>query len=483
MTDTELDGWRMLLDTVASLLDQHHAQGWFVGGSLRNALLGLSAPDVDLAVTCEPMLLARALRERLPVTIAALNRDSVRLGVPDTANGTALQLDVSPLHGASINADLAQRDFRVNAMALPLDRRDSFLGLLAGRDRGPLLAEMIDPLGGRADLEHHRLSLASDHAFTAEPGRMLRAARLVAAYAFAPTDDLLVHAKEAGPRLLELSPDRLRDELNALLALPHASAGLDLLANVGALGVLFPELASDEMRRHATVSIAATNSLQAGGQQDVLDEMDPLATLEPLRAWYATALPDGQTRIVALRWGLLLHARAPHTLDVEGAPAAGAGARASGFRRLRLPAAERAIAYEIEAHAAWTRRMLAETEPDEITLRHLFAASGDVGVDVLVAAAACNAALAREPLDLAEPAAEVTLRARAALDLFFADRARLIPPPLLTGADLIRELGMAPGPAIRDALAAIRAAHLDGALATREEALAFARELLGRIAD
>jgi hypothetical protein len=98
---------------------------------------------------------------------------------------------------------------------------------------------------------------------------------------------------------------------------------------------------------------------------------------------------------------------------------------------------------------------------------------------VLVAAAACNEALAASLAWDVQPSLEVVGRARAVLAIYFADRARLVPPRLLRGADLIAELDVAAGPEVGRVLAVVRRAQLDGEIGTREEALAYARGVVG----
>jgi hypothetical protein len=146
----------------------------------------------------------------------------------------------------------------------------------------------------------------------------------------------------------------------------------------------------------------------------------------------------------------------------------------------RLPAPARRIAYEIEARACFTARALAQHEPSDSDLWRLFDVAGDVTVDVLAAAAICATALATEGQREEAEARIVVERAQAIVALYSADRARLIPPPLLTGGDLIRELSAQPGPAIRRALARVREAQIEGTVATRAEALALAEEALAR---
>jgi hypothetical protein len=485
--------WATLLDALAGALEALGAEGWLVGGGVRDALLGRPVRDLDVAVSCEPLALGRALGERLPITLGALNRDSVRIGLPGAerqTSGPAPQLDLSPLHGPDIAADLRMRDFSINALALPLAAWRTLLG----QQGAPVAAlpDLVDPLGGAADLARRLLVPASSHALRDDPGRLVRAARLAASLGVVASPAARRAASDAAPQLPTLAPDRLRQEFSRLLVLPHAADGLTLLAEVGALTVLFPELGAEEAQRHALAAIGATAALQPGADDEASSSPDgaagmaAVAALAPVRAWYAALLPDGQPRVVALRLGLLLHARGPHTLDGaedvdnrdgEGHEATGM-TQMTGMRRLRLPAPERSIVHEIDAHAAWTRRMLTEGMPDDATLRQIFEASGEVAVDVLVAAVACNEALGTAPVQEAEPSPEVANRAHAILNLYFSDRARLVPPRLLTGGDLILALGMPAGTGIGRALARIRQAQLDGEIGTREEALAYMRRLM-----
>lgn len=469
--------WAALLDEAAEALERMGERGWLVGGCLRDALLGVPVRDVDLAVTCEPMELARAVKQgRAALTIAALNRETVRLGLRGDDGKPALQLDVAPLHGGGIEADLALRDFRVNAMALPLEARREFVALLARAGAPPASIEpprsLLDPLGGLGDVCSRTITPASGHALSDDPGRIIRAGRLAARLGFEASGELLDAARAAAPGLLGLTGDRLREELHALLALPRAADGLGLMADVSALTRLFPNLGRDGALAHALASVRAVAGLQDGGE--AFPGMEALESLEPLRAWYAAALPDGLPQVVALRWGLLAHAAISHATP-EDESVGDAEARASRVaEQLSLAGAERRIVAEVIRAGRW-QEMLAERRLDETELRHWFAAAGDAAVDVIVAAAACNAALAVAPVEGQRFAAAVGERARTVLDVYFTDRERLVPPRLLSGGDLLRELGMAPGPEIGRVLRVVRSAQLDGKVRTRAEALEWAR--------
>ena len=113
-----------------------------------------------------------------------------------------------------IEADLARRDFTVNAMALRLSADDDD-------------PELIDPFGGAADLVARvlRTPLSPDESFSDDPLRMMRAARFVARYGLEPEPELVDAIRHLGDRLSIVSAERVRDELDKLLVVPDPSPG------------------------------------------------------------------------------------------------------------------------------------------------------------------------------------------------------------------------------------------------------------------
>ncbi len=145
--------------------------------------------------------------------------------------------------GDDIVEDLARRDFTVNAMALAL----------------PALT-LVDPFDGIADLAAGRLRtpLEPDVSFDDDPLRMLRAARFIAAYGLEP-DPALVEAVRRGHHRLEIvSAERIRDELDKLVVVPSASVGLWFVVDTGLAAEFVPELPGlaleqDPIHRHKDV--------------------------------------------------------------------------------------------------------------------------------------------------------------------------------------------------------------------------------------
>jgi len=215
---------------------------WVVGGAVRDELLGRSIVDTDVA--CPAPELAARLYSRLAG--GAVFPLSERHGAWRVAFRNGTTVDFTPLHGEAIEADLATRDFTVNAMARALEGE-----------------ALVDPLGGEADLEAGRLRAVSPGVFDDDPLRLLRAVRLEDELGFRldeATEKLLRAAagraaEPAGERILgeleRLSPDGFRraDELGLLAPLGGSLARLDEVDVVDTPGFLLVVVFGQSLRR------------------------------------------------------------------------------------------------------------------------------------------------------------------------------------------------------------------------------------------
>ena len=139
-------------------------QAWIVGGAVRDRVLGKSVVDLDVVIDGDPAGAARsiALQAKQVGSGAACFPLSEEFGAwRVVARDGAWQIDVEGMRGGSLEADLALRDFTVNAIAEPLDG-----------------GAPIDPLGGLADLRAGRLRCAGPAAFAEDPLRVLRLVRV-----------------------------------------------------------------------------------------------------------------------------------------------------------------------------------------------------------------------------------------------------------------------------------------------------------------
>jgi len=247
-----LDQVRPVADTFA---DAGHRL-YLVGGIVRDQLLGRPLgddADIDLTTDARP-----AITKALVSPIAdAVWTQGERFGTIGCRIGGRL-FEITT-HRAetyapdsrkpdvrfsdAVEADLARRDFTVNAMALSLPE-----------------PQLIDPFDGAADLAGGRLRtpLSPEESFADDPLRMLRAARFIAGYGLAPDAGLVDAVRILAHRLEIVSAERIRDELSKLLVVPDPSAGLWFVVDNDLAELFLPELPAmrleqDPVHRHKDV--------------------------------------------------------------------------------------------------------------------------------------------------------------------------------------------------------------------------------------
>lgn len=229
---------RELLDTLWSA---GHA-GYVVGGSLRDAVLGRDPDDWDLATDARPerllQLFPGAVYENRFGTVAVRRRD-------ETFEVTTFRSDHDYADfrrphriefGDSVELDLARRDFTVNAVAWGRDPRG-----------GAAEPAHVDPFEGLRDVERRLLRAVGEpvRRFEEDALRMIRAVRLAATLGFEiepATRDAIAARAEL---VAHLSGERIAAELLKLLAAERPSVGLRLLAETGLLPHVLPELAAE----------------------------------------------------------------------------------------------------------------------------------------------------------------------------------------------------------------------------------------------
>ena len=221
------------------------AQLSVVGGTVRDRLLGRPVGDCDLATALLPeqvMERARAAGFRtIPTGLQHGTITLMEVGKPfeiTTFRGDGAYLDGrrpdTVTLGVPLEQDLARRDFTINAMALPAE----------ALDRPDWLAFLVDPHGGRQDLEAGLIRAVGSpmQRFTEDGLRSLRACRFAAQLGFAIEPGTLA----AIPRCLEVSAkvavERVLVELTKLLCGPEPERGLTALADTSLLDLWLPEL-------------------------------------------------------------------------------------------------------------------------------------------------------------------------------------------------------------------------------------------------
>ncbi len=192
-----------------------------VGGMLRDAALGRRTKDVDVTVAGHGEDIARQLAETLPARLVHLGGKafpSYRLVAGD------FEIDVWDRKDNALTADLKRRDFTINAVALDLHEPE---------------AQPVDPFGGLEDLRRRRLRATSPEVLQSDPLRVLRLARfLVILPGFSSDPKTVRLARRAAPGLVDVAPERVREELGRILSSDRAVVGF---ANMWETG-LYPGL-------------------------------------------------------------------------------------------------------------------------------------------------------------------------------------------------------------------------------------------------
>ena len=417
-------------------------QAFWVGGCVRDARLGQAPTDYDIATDAKPDEIERLFQKTIPV--------GRQFGVMMVIEaGHEYQVATFRAEGGYIDGrrpgSVRFTDAREDAL-----RRDFTIN---GLFYDPLAGELHDWVGGQADLEARRIRTIGVPAqrFGEDRLRLLRAVRFAAQLGFEVEPETFAAVQQHAVAIRAVSAERICDELLKLFRPPHAAHGLDLLQESRLLPEVLPELA-------ATVGCEQPPEYHPEG--DVFTHIRLMLSHLPA---------DAGTTLI---WSVLMHDIAkPATFTLEGEgrirflghEKVGATMALEIMNRLRFPKAESAVVKTCVRHhmqlkdaqqmrpATLRKLFLRPTFPVELALHRLdsLASSGKLGNFEFLEA------------KLGE----------------FRDQPEL-QKPLVDGADLIA-LGQAPGPGLGELLGDIRTRQLAGELTTREQALAWARDVLG----
>jgi tRNA nucleotidyltransferase (CCA-adding enzyme) len=423
-------------------LERAGFEAWCVGGAVRDALLGHAHLDWDLATSATPNEVRKVFRRTVPVgiefgTVGVFDRDG-RMHEVTTfrrdvrTDGRHAEVEF----GASLDDDLARRDFTINAIAY-----------------SPSKDELRDPFGGREDLKRGVVRAVGMPRERMKEDRLraLRGLRFAGRFGFTIDDETWRAISESSPHLDRLSRERVKQEIEKTVdqvLLP--SLTFRMWRDAGAFATLVPELA-----RVSDLALGAIDAIcLPGASGDLAAATDRAKARADQRRLLRLALlfaelePDDADRTLrALRFSNLQAAhivnllRSWHTLGAEmtSSTMAAGKVQAPQIRRWASVAGRPAFALLMRVAAArWaaqrTRGLMA---PSPGSVRSLY----KDGVRTAY----------RDPIAIADLAVD--------------------------GDDLVAA-GVAPGPALGQILTALRDAVLeDPSRNTRDELLALARQL------
>ena len=434
---------RELAEQICATLRRHGHQAYFVGGCVRDLELGREPADYDVCTDARP----DRVQELFPRSLAVGAKFGVILVVDEAAQVevATFRSDIGYSDGRhpdcvvysdSPEEDVRRRDFTINGLLMD-----------------PATKEVLDVVGGRADLKAGIVRAIGDPflRFQEDKLRMLRAVRFAARFGFQIEPETMRAAKSLAPRILEVSLERIRDELTKLLIEGAARRGFELLDDTGLLAVVLPDVAR-----------------MKGVEQP--PQFHPEGDVWIHTRMMLEMLPPNCSPTLA--WGVLLHdVGKPPTFS----PAAGPGTR-----------------IRFDGHVEVGARMA------EYICRNLRFSNQDIEqIEALVAnhlrfkdVPQMRTATLKRFVRLPQFEEHMELHrldclaSHGSLEMYNFVRNFLAetppeavrPPKLVTGDDL-KDMGFVPGPRFKEILSAVEEAQLEGRLSDRESALQFARSM------
>ncbi len=432
-------GAQLAREVAAKLREAGH-EAYLVGGCVRDRLLGRPVHDRDLATGATPRELRRLFPDALEVGahfgVVLVRRGGEEVQVATYRSESSYRDGRHPdavRFEKDVRADLRRRDFTINALL-----EDPFTG------------EVIDHVGGRADLEARLIRAIGEprERFAEDHLRMLRAVRFAAELGFEIERRTMEAIRELAPAVRRISAERVRDELSRILTGSDPKRGFELLDATRLLAEILPEVAR-----------------MKGVEQppDYHPEGD---------VWTHTLLMLGhlQQAPLDLAWGCLLHdAGKPLTQTFEdrirfsGHEKVGAELARQILERLRYP---KELVERVVWLVAQHMRFKDAERMSEATFKRFVR---QPGFETLLELYRIDLAASHRPLAIYEAV-------KQRLESLPAEA--LHPPPLLRGRDLLG-MGYAPGPEFSRVLKEIEEEQLAGRIGTREQAEEFVRRALG----
>jgi poly(A) polymerase len=472
---------------------------WLVGGALRDALLRRPVRDYDFVVDGDALSAARAVANALGGAYYPLDSERGVGRVVLARESDQITLDISRLRGRDLAADLAARDFTLNAIAVDIAKPDS----------------LIDPLYGERDLRARLIRACSPGALADDPLRAIRAVRLAAELKFHIDKLTLAQVRAQAGTLVNVSIERRRDELMRCLSGPRPTAAIRSLDLLGLMPALIPELPALHGLTQSSPHVYDVweHTLTVLGRLvDVLAVLDPIYDMEAasdvtlgllsLRLGrHRQALgqhqsmasnPERPYRSLLLLAALLHDIGKPATRSVEPGgrirfvnhEQEGARIAQARLTELRFSAAE---AQRVSAIVAYHLRPLLLSDEKELTRRAIYRfyhQAGEAGIDVVLLSLADFLGTYGDgppPLDEWDHLLDVCSQLLRAY--FETPSESINPPALLTGDDVMGEFGLKAGPDLGRLLAALREAQAAGEVADRDAAVKWVRTFLAQPPD
>jgi len=456
---------------VQKIARRHATAVYLVGGAIRDCLHGGTVlHDCDFVVTSDVREFAVTFAQAVKGTVIPWDQNQVR--VVFKHGEQHICFDFSRMHGNCIEDDLIRRDFTINACAVAVD------DLWACTE-----PNIIDPCGGRRDLENGRIVCCGPTCFVDDPVRMLRGVRLARELSFSLDPSVFAAMTSHADRIAAASRERIKREFFLVLGAGNAYQSLQELHQTGLLEYIIPDIKEfyfvrqspphcDTLFHHQMKTVRHVDILRGEGYQ----RFGQYAAT--IRDYAARFVEEGVSRESLLVFTALLHDSGKvKTAQIKNDRITFYGHELHGSLINKRIARQIGLGHTaqkiIEKLTLSHMRLLQLCLLDKVTERagiRLIRDCEDVFWELLILSCADSLATGREEEQtgiqhtIMALALQLAQRRTSAAYVTHAQ-------PLLTGHDIQQILGIPEGPEIGAILAELHKREQQGLCETRQDAL------------
>ena len=484
------------VETLVEFFGSRDVEAYFVGGVVRDTLMGRKSEDIDIAVSANAVAIGRELADALGTHCVSLHDEWQLARVVVHYAEWSGYVDIAPIRG-DIKQDLHRRDFTINAMALPMSE--------AYHD--DVEECLLDPCGGLPDLHAGVVRMVSPDALDEDTVRLLRGVRLAAQLEFSLDSDTADAIRERAALVADAPQERVRDELMRLLRTHKAYAGVRLLDELGLLCSVIPELANArdvtqpkehywDVFNHLVEAVGWVDAMFSG-DGDVFP-LNLVPRFQGMAEYFDFDVSDGFDRLTFLKLTALLHDVAkPSTKTIEdsgrirfiGHHSEGSEIARDILTRLRFgKRGVEHVAGMVQHHLRPTLMAQKGDMPTRRALYRYYRDVGDIALDTLYLNMADYLAARGPMLELKDWTNHCSLiryileEGRSGEEGRRRESVQSL-PKLVDGYDIIDRFALVSGPGIGKLLETVREAQASGEVSTKEQALELVRASLERGGD
>jgi putative nucleotidyltransferase with HDIG domain len=487
-----------LLKQISGMIpDDRHV--YLVGGAVRDYLLKRPIYDLDFTLEGDVRPLSKKVADIYHGAYYLLDEERNISRVILHINEEKLVLDFATLRAESLIGDLEKRDFTVNAIALDIQNPNM----------------LIDPLHGETDLIAKKLRLCHLDSFRNDPVRVLRAIRLSLSLNFHIEKYTQKALLEAVPLLLNVSPERRRDEIFKIFELGRTQKGLEMLDDAGIMTELFPELISLkgitqspphvlDVWDHTLATLFYLDILldrlmkiQENGLAINVLSAYPIAAIEKyqeqLTVHFTQEISTGRTRRALLLFSAMLHdiGKMNTSRIDESGRIRFIGHEQTGVEILKNIAERWVLSKEevnyinqiIQHHMRIHSLVKIGNLPERRVIHRFYRDNEDRGIDLCILSLADILATGNGKIPLETWKREIDT-CRILLDAWFEKKEEVVlPQKILSGNDIIKILNIPPGPMVGQIIDTLRETQAAGEVLTYDDAVRYIREWFNNQAE